>query len=83
MTSFSIVGKRLPRVDALAKVTGTAAFSADITLPGMLHGKILRSPFPHAKIRRLDTTAARSQDGVWPERLVEMIGTQLDPRVIA
>ena len=65
MTNFSVVGHRLPRVDALAKVTGAAVFSADVSLPGMLYGKVLRSPLPHALIRRLDVTRARSLKGVW------------------
>ncbi|MFC1945748.1 xanthine dehydrogenase family protein molybdopterin-binding subunit [Chloroflexota bacterium] len=64
MTEFSVVGKRLPRVDAHSKVTGAAVFSGDVILPNMLHGKILRSPYPHAKILRLDTTKARAMEGV-------------------
>ena len=65
MTNFSVVGQRLPRVDALSKVTGAAVFSADVSLPGMLHGKVLRSPTAHAFIRRLDVSQARSLKGVW------------------
>ncbi|OGO20622.1 MAG: hypothetical protein A2144_02985 [Chloroflexi bacterium RBG_16_50_9] len=64
MAEYSVVGKRLPRVDALSKVTGAAIYSGDVILPGMLYGKVLRSPFPHAVIRRLDTKKARALDGV-------------------
>ena len=43
------VGKPLPRIDALEKATGLAAFTTDLKLPGMLHAKVLRSPYPHAR----------------------------------
>ncbi len=45
------VGRSLPRVDAAEKLRGEAVFVGDIRLPGMLHGKVLRSPLPHARIR--------------------------------
>ena len=64
MPEYSVVGRRMHRVDALDKVTGTALYSADIILPQMLHGKVLRSPHPHAVIRRLDTTTAQALKGV-------------------
>jgi hypothetical protein len=65
MTSpFSFIGKRLPRSDALEKVTGEARFLSDLRFPGMLHGKILRSPLPHAKILRIDTSKADRLPGV-------------------
>ena len=64
MPEYSVVGKRLPRVDALDKVTGSAVFSGDVALPHMLHGKVLRSPYPHAVIRRLDVSKAKALDGV-------------------
>lgn len=48
MGEYSYVGKSIPRVDALEKVTGEAIFSADIQLPGMLIGKIKSSPYPFA-----------------------------------
>ena len=64
MPEYSVVGKRLPRIDAISKVTGKAIFSADVILPNMLHAKILRCPYPHAKIRRLDVTKASKLDGV-------------------
>ena len=58
------VGKRVPRVDALDKVTGQAMYSVDIELPGMLYGAALRSPLAHAKIVEIDTSAALTVPGV-------------------
>jgi 4-hydroxybenzoyl-CoA reductase alpha subunit len=64
MGSFSVVGKNIPKVDAIAKATGFARFVADIELPGMLIGKILRSSLPHAKIVNIDTNKAEKLRGV-------------------
>lgn len=64
MKKYSVVGKRLPRVDGPAKATGEAKFSIDVMLTGMLFGKILRSPLPHAKICHLDTSRAQRLPGV-------------------
>lgn len=50
MEAYSVVGKRLPRIDGGIKATGVAKFTTDMALPGMLYGKILRSPYPHARI---------------------------------
>ncbi|HUK17897.1 MAG TPA: molybdopterin cofactor-binding domain-containing protein [Bryobacteraceae bacterium] len=59
-----VVGKNLRKVDGVKLVTGGAAFTDDIHLPGMLYGKILPSPHAHARIRRIDTTKARALPGV-------------------
>mgnify|MGYP005838440039 FL=1 len=64
MKQFNIVGKDVPRNDAEAKARGSATYTDDIKLPGMLYGRILRSPFPHARIKRIDTSRARSLTGV-------------------
>jgi len=58
------VGKRLPKIDARAKVTGEAEYGLDIHLPGQLVGKILRSPFQHARILKVNTAKARALPGV-------------------
>jgi CO/xanthine dehydrogenase Mo-binding subunit len=58
------VGKRLPKTDAKAKVTGEAEYSPDIHLPGQLVGKILRSPVPHARILSIDASKAKALPGV-------------------
>ena len=61
---FKVVGTRPIRHDGLDKVTGRARYSADIHLPGMLVGKILRSPHAHARIRSIDTSKALAIPGV-------------------
>jgi CO/xanthine dehydrogenase Mo-binding subunit len=63
-SSFLVVGKDVPRTDAVPKVTGAAQYVADIHLPGMLHAAVLRSPHPHARIVSLDTSAAAAMPGV-------------------
>ncbi|MYA61957.1 MAG: hypothetical protein F4X94_05225, partial [Dehalococcoidia bacterium] len=54
------IGKSIPRRDLPAKLTGEAKYAADIQLPGMLVGKILRSPHPHAKIVSIDVSDVES-----------------------
>ena len=61
---FRVVGTRPIRHDGIDKVTGRARYGADLNLPGMLHGKVLRSPHAHARILRIDTARARSLPGV-------------------
>ncbi|MFZ0680629.1 xanthine dehydrogenase family protein molybdopterin-binding subunit [Candidatus Binatus sp.] len=61
---LSVVGKPTPRVDGPLKVTGAAHYTYDIELPGMLSGAILRSPWPHARIRNIDVSAAQNLAGV-------------------
>ena len=61
---FSVIGKRLPRLDAIEKVKGEAKFTSDIQLPQMLHAKFLRSPHAHARIVSIDTTKAEALPGV-------------------
>ena len=58
------VGTRPVRPDGMDKVTGRARFGADYNLPGQLHGKVLRSPHPHAKILSIDTSKAEKLAGV-------------------
>jgi xanthine dehydrogenase molybdenum-binding subunit len=64
MKSTTIVGKSVPRPDAYEKVIGGKGFPVNVSLPGMLHAKILRSPHPHAKILKIDTSAAEKLAGV-------------------
>ncbi len=61
---FSVVGQRVRRPEGYEKVTGDARYVADIVLPGMLIGRILRSPYPHARIVRIDTSKAEKLPGV-------------------
>lgn len=58
------LGVGIPQVTARAKVLGRAVYAGDIKLPGMLHGRVLRSPYPHARIVSIDTAAARALPGV-------------------
>ena len=55
-----IVGQPLGRLDGADKVSGAARYSADVTLPGLVWGKALRSPLPHARIVRIVTSKARA-----------------------
>ena len=64
MKEYNIVGKSVRRLDAVEKATGTATFSTDFSLPGMLYGKVLRSPYAHARIVSIDTTEAEKLPGV-------------------
>ncbi|MCE2405822.1 MAG: xanthine dehydrogenase family protein molybdopterin-binding subunit [Dehalococcoidia bacterium] len=61
---YRVVGTRPIRHDGPDKVAGRARYAADVALPGLLHGKILRSPHPHARIRSIDATRALALKGV-------------------
>jgi len=62
--NYRILNTRLPRVDAVDKVTGKAVYTDDMTFPSMLHGAILHSPLAHAKILNIDTSRAERLPGV-------------------
>jgi CO/xanthine dehydrogenase Mo-binding subunit len=62
--TFSQIGHSVPRLDAREKLRGQAKFAGDLFVPGMLHGKVLRSPVPHARIVGIDTAAAETLPGV-------------------
>src|SRR5436309_13669101 len=64
VTNNKWIGQRTVRPDGVDKVTGRAAFAADTTMPGMIWGKVLRSPHPHARIRGIDTSRAERLPGV-------------------
>jgi xanthine dehydrogenase molybdenum-binding subunit len=61
---FSVIGKNAPRIDAIDKVTGGAKYAPDLSLRGMLHGALLRSPYPHAKVVGIDATKAKNLHGL-------------------
>ncbi|HEV2138198.1 MAG TPA: xanthine dehydrogenase family protein molybdopterin-binding subunit [Nitrososphaerales archaeon] len=61
---YSVIGHRVPKYDAIQKVTGRADYMFDLKLPGMLHGKILRSRHPHARILKIDKSRAEALPGV-------------------
>ncbi len=62
--TFSVIGHQVDRFEGYEKVTGDTRYVADIVLPGMLIGRILRSPFPHARILNIDTRKAKKLRGV-------------------
>jgi CO/xanthine dehydrogenase Mo-binding subunit len=62
---YNVVGHPEPRSDGAEKVTGKALYTVDVRLPGMAHGKILRSPFAHARITRVDASKAEALPGVF------------------
>jgi CO/xanthine dehydrogenase Mo-binding subunit len=59
-----MIGRDVPRIDARAKATGETRYAGDVRLPGMAYGRVLRSPYAHAKILRLDASRAESLPGV-------------------
>ncbi|MBW2411637.1 MAG: xanthine dehydrogenase family protein molybdopterin-binding subunit, partial [Deltaproteobacteria bacterium] len=61
---YRYIGKAFPRKDAVGIVTGKAQYIDDLELPRMLHGKVLRSPYPHARIKQIDTASAEKSRGV-------------------
>src|SRR6201998_713627 len=63
-SDFSIIGKPTPMVDRAEKPTGAGKYTDDLSVPGMLVGKILHSPYPHARIQSIDTNRAEQLDGV-------------------
>lgn len=60
----NVVGRSVPRIDAIEKVTGTAVYGADVVIHGMLYGKVLRSPYAHARIISVDTSRVWELPGV-------------------
>lgn len=64
MVSYQVIGRTVPRVEGVEKVTGQARYAADISLPGTVWGKTLHSPYLHARIVRIDTSAAKNVPGV-------------------
>ena len=64
LREFQVIGKPTPKKDAPLKAAGRAEFADDISMPGMLHGKLLRSPHPHARIVRIDISRAQDLPGV-------------------
>ena len=84
MSELSILGRRLPKVNAWAHLTGSARYADDIHLPRMLYGRLLRSTRPHARIKRIDVSRAQAHPGVvaivtgadMPEKMGIMPSTQ-------
>ncbi len=64
MKKYTVINTPVHNIDGIAKITGRAEYTFDITLPRMLHGKILRSPYPHAEILKIDSSKAERLRGV-------------------
>jgi xanthine dehydrogenase molybdenum-binding subunit len=64
VTPLKTVGHPTKRIDAVKRVTGTATYTGDIQVPGMLYARVLRSPHAHARIRKIDTSKAQALSGV-------------------
>ena len=64
MANYRVIGKPVERVDGPEMLTGQAIYGPDVNLPGMLWGKILRSPIPHGKVLRVDVEKAKKHPGV-------------------
>ncbi|HEY7546740.1 MAG TPA: xanthine dehydrogenase family protein molybdopterin-binding subunit [Blastocatellia bacterium] len=73
----TLIGKRISRVDGPFKVSGRAKYNSDLNRPGMLHGKLLRSPYAHAKITSIDTSAAEAMPGVKAIHLIHKPGDEV------
>src|SRR3970040_991453 len=63
--AYKVIGRAEPRVDAIEKVTGKAIYTVDVELPGMTHGRVLRSPYAHARLKRVDASRAEKLPGVF------------------
>ncbi|MEO1994564.1 MAG: xanthine dehydrogenase family protein molybdopterin-binding subunit, partial [Planctomycetaceae bacterium] len=62
---YKVIGTRPIRHDGADKVTGRAIYTDDFQLPGMLHGQVVRCPYPHARIKSIDISQAEQQPGVF------------------
>lgn len=71
------IGKRISRLDGPDKVSGRAKYTFDLNRPGMLFGKVLRSPHAHAKIVSIDLTAAEKMPGVKAVKIIQGPGTEI------
>jgi xanthine dehydrogenase YagR molybdenum-binding subunit len=71
-----LIGTKVQRLDGPEKATGTAKYSFDINRPGMLHAKILRSPYAHARLKSLDTSAAEKMPGVKAVHVIAQPGKE-------
>ena len=73
----SLIGKRISRVDGPDKVSGTAKYTYDLHRPEMLYGKVVRSPYAHAKVVSIDTAAAEAMPGVKAVQIIQGPGSEI------
>ena len=74
----SLIGKRISRVDGPDKVSGSAKYTYDLHRPGMLYGKVVRSPYAHCKVASVDTSAAEKMPGVRAVHVISGPGTEIN-----
>src|SRR5713101_6807380 len=77
MDKRRVMGKRLNRLDGIAKSTGAAKYNSDVKPEGMLFGALLTSPYAHAKVKSVDTSAAEKLPGVTAVRVVAAPGAEI------
>src|SRR5579863_1261464 len=73
----SLIGKRISRVDGPDKVSGAAKYTYDLHRPEMLYGKVVRSPYAHAKVVKIDTSVAEAMPGVKAVHIIQGPGTEI------
>jgi xanthine dehydrogenase YagR molybdenum-binding subunit len=73
----ALIGKRVSRVDGPVKASGRAKYTYDVHRPGMLYGKVVRSPYAHAKVTSVDTTAAEKMPGVVAVHVIQGPGSEI------
>src|SRR5438270_3750092 len=73
----TLIGKRITRVDSPLKVSGQAKYTYDVNRPGMLFGKMVRSPYAHCRVVSIDTSAAEKMPGVKAIQIVQAPGSQI------
>ncbi len=73
----TLIGKRISRIDGAPKVSGNAKYNSDVNRPGMLHGRVLRSPHAHAKIVSIDVSGAEKMSGVKAIQIINNAGFEI------
>jgi xanthine dehydrogenase YagR molybdenum-binding subunit len=77
MDQRKVMGKRISRLDGLAKSSGRAKYPSDLNPQGLLYGVLLTSPHAHARVRSIDTSAAEKMKGVTAVRVISKPGTEI------
>ena len=74
----TLIGKRMSRVDGPDKVSGRAKYTYDVHRAGMLYAKVVRCPYPHAKVVSIDTSAAEKMPGVAAVHIIQDAGSEIN-----
>jgi len=81
-SSYSVLGKKAFRVDGVSKVTGRETYASDVSLPDMLHARVLKSPHPHARVKSIDVSGAEEMGAV-ALTFEEVPGVRYCPRLVS